>query len=583
MPTKKGKSVESLDESLGRKLTFRFKGSGSRQISQFWVRRTMMMYHSKVVREACKKDPELRDFNEPDIDGISEVFPVVKQFVHEDVVPIGPGEVVGCLSREATIYIHQMFRLYRFAVQYEMEDLADRTIDEIQSHEFRCRGYLRMQWILDVYKSTQPGSVLRLYCAASLYHSGIRTFDREFECHRASNFKMVRDEFPEVVDDIKRMAKVFHDRSTFTEGFKIVDHRNQKAFGMCVFHLHSESKVCHVRSRIARQARTWGRGWGNWEMVRSDVPLPTVYPVDNGSDTESDNDPVDEEWEEICGLDDAEAAAAKTTKHTSPEFTDSAISGGEEELDEEMDTTPSPSSSISSADLFRVAPSNGTDNTKELRTAPSSLLGGNVGSGERDKKKKYLLPKSPQHSGGPISNGNPEKKKQLLPRSQVMPADPQAPDSPKNQAEDQLLNELLDSVSKTQAEDDESCDSFKELSFKGLDRYFHKLTPQQYEAQRSGKQHTPTPPEPLPKPALRPHPQVFQRPASVKPEVFGCKTCERTFAHKEDFLRHISRKKKKLCTPVERKRQRSESLDEASLTPLEHIHRRPRLDYRPGD
>jgi hypothetical protein len=102
------------------------------------------MYHSKVVRETCKKDPEMRDFNEPDINGISEVFPLVKQFVHEDVVPIGPGEVVGCLSREATTYIHQMFRLYRFAVQYGMEDLADRTIDEIQSDEFRCRGYLRM-------------------------------------------------------------------------------------------------------------------------------------------------------------------------------------------------------------------------------------------------------------------------------------------------------------------------------------------------------------------------------------------------------------------------------------------------------
>jgi hypothetical protein len=104
-------------------------------------------------------------------------------------------------------------------------------------------------------------------------------------------------------------------------------------------------------------------------MVRSDVPLPTVYPVGNGSDTESNNGPVHEEWEEICGLDDAEAADGKTTKHTSPEFPDFATSGSEEELDEEMDSTPSPSSSTSSADLFSVAVSNGKCNTKELRAA----------------------------------------------------------------------------------------------------------------------------------------------------------------------------------------------------------------------
>ncbi|KAE9372948.1 hypothetical protein N431DRAFT_340353 [Stipitochalara longipes BDJ] len=531
-----------IPNSLGRKLTFRFKGPGSRQVSQFWVRRTSMMSCSRVVRDACQKDPELRDFNEPDVDDIAGVFLLVRQFVHDDVVPIGPGEVVGCLSREATTYIHQMFRLYRFAIQYKMEELADRTIDEIQAHEFRCRGYLRMQWILDVYKSTPPESKLRLYCAASLYHSGIRSFEREFECHRASNFKMVRDEFPEVVDDIKRMAQVFRDRSTFSDGLKIVDHRNQKAFGMCVFHLHPHGKVCHAGSRIARQARSWGRGWGNWEMVRTDVEFPTVYPTDNGSDTESDDDPVDEKWEAIRSLDNIEETAAKTTKHTSPEFTDSAFSGGEEAVEEteETDATPSPSSS----------------------TIFASLLGGNASDG-RGNKKEF-------------------EKKQLQQTPSVMLKEPPAPTSPKNQAEDQLLNELLDSVSKTQAEDDESSKFFKEFSLKGLDRYFYKLTPQQFETQLSKEKHALTPPKSLPKPALRPSPQIFQPPVSDKAEVFSCKTCERTFARKQDFLKHISQKNK-LCTLPHRKRSRSASLDDSTLTPLERIRRRPRLDYRYGD
>jgi hypothetical protein len=70
------------------------------------------MYYSKVFLDACKQDPELRDFDEPDIDDISSVFPLVRQFVHDGIVPIGPGAAVGCLSREATLYIHQMLRLY---------------------------------------------------------------------------------------------------------------------------------------------------------------------------------------------------------------------------------------------------------------------------------------------------------------------------------------------------------------------------------------------------------------------------------------------------------------------------------------
>jgi predicted phosphohydrolase len=138
-----------------------------------------------------------------------------------------------------------------------MEELANRTIDEIQACKFKCRGYLQIEWILDVYRSTKSRSMLRLCYATSLYHSRIKTFDREFQVHRLSNFKLVKNEFPEVVNNINYVAVVF--RSKPTNGFKIVDYRDQKA-RICVFHLHQHSKVCHARSRIARIARTWGKG-----------------------------------------------------------------------------------------------------------------------------------------------------------------------------------------------------------------------------------------------------------------------------------------------------------------------------------
>jgi hypothetical protein len=516
-----------------------------------------MMSCSKVVREACEKDPKLRDFNGLDVDGIAGIFQTVVNFVHDDILPMGPGGHVECLSKEAQIYMQQMLRLYRFAIQYEMEDLADRTIDEIQAHERRCNGYPVMTWIQNVYNFSEPGSKVRLYCAASLYHSGIRIMRGLTHGCRASEFMSLRNSFPEAVDDIQRMEKVFQRESTWSNG-KMVDHRDQEAFGACIFHLHPKGKICHATSPVVREARTFGMGWGNWDEPRTSVKLPIAYPIDYGSGTESDDDPVDEQWEAICGLGSTEDSALETnlrrispglgnivesavetnTKHTSPDFEDSGLSVEEEE-EEETNTAP-------------IAPRS---------TVLSPLPTGVVGDDESEKKKeKYKSTPPVNMEGFPIPN----------PWGFHLP--------PRDEAESDRLYGWLSLSPRTQAEADDCHNFLKQVCMKGLDRHFPKGPTQKVE-----KKSTPTEPKPLPKPVLKTTPKVFQpvaQPESAKTNIFTCKTCDRKFQRKEDFLKHVAQKDK-LC--VYRKRSRPYSRDESRLTPLQRLRKRPKLDYKHGD
>lgn len=169
-----------------------------------------MLQRSPIVRTALLGNPRLRDFIYMDFDVISTVFQHIIDYVHGDIVPIGPGGVVGCFSREAVQWIERMFRLYRAALKFGLEDLADRVIDEIQSHELRCNGSLPVLRIRDVYLRSIPGSKLRLYCAASLYQSGITMKDGAIGTSRAKEFKAVMKRwYTSVTTDIKTIKKLF--------------------------------------------------------------------------------------------------------------------------------------------------------------------------------------------------------------------------------------------------------------------------------------------------------------------------------------------------------------------------------------
>jgi hypothetical protein len=326
-----------------------------------------MMDRSKIIREACEKDPELRDFNELDVDGIAGIFQFGIDYVHDDVVPIGPGGLVGWRSKESDTWCLQMLRLYRFAIQYEMEDLADRTLDELQAHEYRCHGWLRMDWIRDVYQLSKPGSKLRLYCAAELYHAGMRVYNGVVEGPRVVNFNaLVRDRYPGAVDDIRRIAKVYRRQG---KGGK-VDPRDQKAFGICTFHTHPTDKVCAAKNAEVVRDRSLGNDWYTWDEPWTKLKRP-AQPVDTGSGTESDASSVDGVEEKGSGMSNTEESAVNTTinhtsfgygeskeptgetaaKHTSPDFEDSGLSVEDEEMETLSSATSSTVPIIRSGDM----------------------------------------------------------------------------------------------------------------------------------------------------------------------------------------------------------------------------------------
>lgn len=428
--------------------------------------------------------------------GVAGIFQSVVQYVHDDVVPIGPGGVVGWYSKESQTYVQQMLRLYRFAIKYEMEDLADRTIDEIQAHEHRCNGSLRVGWIQEVYQTSEPGSKMRLHFAASLYHPGITMKMGAPRCVRTPQFKtIIRGPFPEAVDDIYRIGKVFERQSESIEGQ--VDHRDQNAFGTCVFHLHPEGEICHALNPQVLEARSFRNDWGDWDESLTNLRAPIVYPVDYGSDTEDDDDIANEKLDPGTDANDGQATFDTTGKHTSPDFEDSGLSVEDEEMDRGASAHPS--------------------------TKPSSSV--NVRTDESRKRKRS-------------QTTSPMKYEQSTPAN---PWDVSLP--PKNQAEIHRLNQFL-----------------AQCAERGLDGYIFGLTeeekkaliaqskpkPARADTHKKTKMHTTSNlPTPTPKPALK----VVQPPVkSVKPvpddtDIFTCKACDEQFLRKKDFLDHLARKK----------------------------------------
>jgi hypothetical protein len=504
-----------------------------------------MMDRSRIVREACEKDPELRDFNELDVDGIAASFQFVIDYVHDDVVPIGPGGLVGWRSKESDTWCLQMLRLYRFAIQYEMEDLADRTLDELQAHEYRCHGWLRMGWIQDVYQLSKPGSKLRLYCAAELYHAGMRVNNGVVEGPRVASFKTVRDRYPEAVDDLRRIAKVYKRQG---KGGK-VDPRNQKAFGICTFHTHPADKVCAAKNPEVLRDRSLGNDWHAWDEPWTKLKIP-ARPTDTGSGTESDASSVDGEREESSGLSNTEESAVETatkhtnsgvgestepavetsTKHTSPDFEDSGLSVEDEEME-----------------VFQ----NATSST--VPTLPS----GDVGDDKNEKRQDEQHTSPVKCEGFPIPN----------PWGVCLP--------PRNEAEADRLNEFLRQTPQTRAESDEVNKFLEQVSNKGLDRYILRGPDQKVKNISAPTQ----PIGPTPKPVLK-RPKVFQpatEPESAENEnVFTCKTCDREFQRKQEFLKHVAQKDK-LCVPRKRGCSSNPEL-RGGLPPLPHFsHKRRRL------
>jgi len=276
-----------------------------------------MCYHSKVIREACEKDPKQSEFEVNDVFGFAKVFQSVVEYVHDDIVPIGPGGVVGWFSKEARLYVDHMMRLYRFALKYQMEDLADRAMDELQAHEHRCGGYLTIAQIYEAYLTSPEDSKLRQYCATSFYQwATTRTIGPE-HWPLCRGFMVLREDFPEVENDFHRAA-MMHERKGLKQE---VDYRDRSTFGTCEFHTHKKRALCSAADPEFAELRSWGDGPMNVK-----VPLKDRYVLDNEDEMEDSGTDV-EAPEASPELENTGKTPAETTaKYTRPRFEDSGLS-----------------------------------------------------------------------------------------------------------------------------------------------------------------------------------------------------------------------------------------------------------------
>jgi len=175
-----------------------------------------------------------------------------------DTVPEGPG-CVNPDSVDARQFTETILLLCCFAETYEMDDLANRSMDALRLHEHQCSGSLVGRHIEEVYEHSGTSSKLRHYCAlriacfvwnagntgklsASLTDLLYRIPDLEGDVHAAQA-------------DLREKVRVQEPDCDSPE--------NQ--FGTCEFHTHRKGDICHVSLAMIVQGR---------RLIITNLPIP---------------------------------------------------------------------------------------------------------------------------------------------------------------------------------------------------------------------------------------------------------------------------------------------------------------------
>lgn len=140
---------------------FRFKSDSEDVL--FWVNKALLFEKSRCIRRVCGADPQIFSVAWGRVFG--DAPQRIVDYFHNDAVPIGPGPTKAWDDPEALSYTDMKLKLYFFAEDFEIEDFANRVLDELQTQHYRGRGRLLGYQIEDIYESTNVGSLLRRYCA----------------------------------------------------------------------------------------------------------------------------------------------------------------------------------------------------------------------------------------------------------------------------------------------------------------------------------------------------------------------------------------------------------------------------------
>jgi hypothetical protein len=98
------------------------------------VNRSLLCRHSRFVNKLCEQAPTTTSLKLPR--DFRNAYQAIIDYLENDVVPNGPA-CVGSRP-EAKQHAELILMLCYFAEFYEMDDLANRSIDALRFHEHQC-------------------------------------------------------------------------------------------------------------------------------------------------------------------------------------------------------------------------------------------------------------------------------------------------------------------------------------------------------------------------------------------------------------------------------------------------------------
>lgn len=166
----------------------------------------------------------------------------IVRYLDDGAIPQGPGTTDG-ESPEAKEYTDLILALCCFADFYQMDDLANRSLDALRTHEFRCGGTLVGRHFQIVYSNTTRSSKIRHYCAVAT-GSFLSKFEATAEIPK--EIPHLFKQFPDFEHDVREAQATFpRDVLAFDPDFESHDN----PFGPCEFHTHRPGDICHTKAR----------------------------------------------------------------------------------------------------------------------------------------------------------------------------------------------------------------------------------------------------------------------------------------------------------------------------------------------
>ena len=200
------------------------------------LNRALLCRHSRIVRKLLEQRPSAtslqlsRDYY--------NAFQSIFDYVEQGTVPFAPG-CVDPDDVEARRYMDVMLLLCCFAETYEMDDLANRSMDALRSHEYQCQGSLIGRHIEEIYQHTAAGSRLRHYCALRtacfIWNAG----DSE---KVSASLNDLLHRIPDFGGDVRIAQSTIRRAQVQTPDCDSPDNH----FGVCEFHTHRNGDICHV-------------------------------------------------------------------------------------------------------------------------------------------------------------------------------------------------------------------------------------------------------------------------------------------------------------------------------------------------